>query len=954
MRTRIAAAAMACGLVAGAAAPASAADGSTCHPRAQDLLVTYQPVRHSADATAVQARLTIDNRSGTCALGGDWKLYFNFVRQPLAAGPLGEPGDTARRQLADQGLELAHGDEAQSGDLYVLRPTAGFQPVAAGGRRAVDFGVELWTILKTDAPAGWHIVFDGEPARWVPARTLLDRTDPLQTTAFSGDANPVPTAASRYAENTSPLLHLGLQDRILPRPLQATRRPGVVPLGGWRTTIAAASGLGGEAEYLRSALHDVLRGDVTVTGAGRKHGRHGRRADIELRLDPRLDVDGDGNRDTESYTLDTARGGVRITGADGAGVLYGIQTLRQLIPVDAYRAAAAGRPRVGFRLPRASIADAPLLGYRGLQIDVARHFQSKATIEKFLDLMAFLKLNRLHLHLTDDEGWRLQIPGLPELTDFGAHRGFDPPERTMLHQGLGSGSDLAPGDGIADKPADETRANLGRAPRWQGFEQATLNYVGEGSGSYSTDDFEELLRYAHARHIEVIPEFDFPAHARSAVQAMERRYQRLAGSDPAAAGEFRLLDPDDTSMHRSVQGYTDNLVNPCLESTYRFLTKVVTEVRAMYDAAGVPLTMINLGGDEPPGPNRWQGSPRCASAPDTAGMNDKELIDLFFQRWNAIALGVAPRTAGWEDVLLAGTGTLTLPHFVPLPWQNVWGWGREQVAYQWANRGIPVVLAHATNLYLDLAYNKDPDEPGYYWAAFVDDRSTFTYQPFDVYANATQDRWGNPFTPDPGWERLTAAGRSNVLGLEAQLWGENGKRPELREYQAFPKLLGVATRAWDRRTPTPQEMPAAWDVFVNTVGQHTFPLLSYYRPVGLDGAGTGVNYRIPLPGGRIDDGVLRANVRNPGMTIEVSTDGRRWTAYRGPVRVGDWALLRTRAVDGRVSRLSPVGVPRWTATTAYPAGAVVLDQGELFRADQNVPAGGAAPTDAADNGWTAL
>jgi hexosaminidase len=945
---------MVCGLAAAAPAPVSATAASACHPRAQDLLVTYQPVRNSIDATAVQARLTVANRSGACALGSGWKLYFNFVRQPLAAGPPGEPGDTARRQLADQGLQLTHGDAAESGDLYVLTPTADFKPLPAGEGRAIDFGVQLWTILKSDGPAAWHVVFDGEPPRWVPGRNLLDATDPKQTTAFGGDKNPVPTAGSRYAENTSPLLHLGLQDRIVPRPLQATAQPGVVPVGGQRTTIAADDGLSGEADYLRSALHDVLRGDVVLAGAESDQQHNGTGADIHLRLDPRLDVTGDGKPDPEGYTLEVGRDGVRITGTDGAGVLHGIQTLRQLIPVDAYRAAAAGQSRSGFWLPRAQIADAPLLSYRGLQIDVSRHFQSKATVEKFLDLMAFLKLNRLHLHLTDDEGWRLQIPGLPELTDFGAHRGFDPAERTMLHQAMGSGSGLGPGDGIADKPADVTQANLGRAPQWQGFEPATLNYVGQGSGAYSPAEFEDLLRYAQARHIEVIPEFDFPAHARAAVQSMERRYQRLAAGDPAAAAEFRLLDPNDTSIHSSVQGYTDNLVNPCLESTYTFLTKVVTEVRAMYDAAGVPLTMVNLGGDEAPGPNRWQGSPLCASGADTAGKNDKQLFDLFFRRWNAIALGVAPRTAGWENVLLDGTGTLTLPQFTALPWQNVWGWGREQVAYQLANRGTPVVLAHATNLYMDLAYNKDPNEPGYYWASFVDDRSTFTYQPFDVYANATHDRWGNSFSPDPNWERLTAAGRSNVLGLEAQLFGENGKSPQLREYQAFPKLLGAASRAWDRRTPSPQEMPAAWDVFVNTVGQVTFPLLSYYRPVGLDGAGTGVNYRIPLPGGRIDNGVLQANVRNPGMAIEVSTDGRGWTEYRGPVRVGDWALLRTRAVDGRTSRLSPVGVPRWTTGTAYPAGAVVIDQGELFRADKDVAAGAAAPTDTTDAAWTTL
>jgi hexosaminidase len=968
MRARIATAAtMICGLMAAGPVTGAGAEGTAaCHPDARQLQVTYQPVAHSADATAVQARLTLENAAAApCALGGSgWRLYFNFVRQPLAAYPPGAVGDAARRQLADQGLELRRGDEAQSGDLYVLTPRPGFAPLAPGQRRQIDLGVELWTILKTDAPAGWHVVFDGEPARWVPARTLLDRTDPRQTQAFGGDVNPVPTAATRYAENTSPLMALGLRDRIVPRPLKAQRLRGVVPVGGRRTTIAAPEALRGEGDYLRSALADVLRGDVAVVAptaadddrGGHGHGRPHRPPTFALRVNGALDVDEDGTPDAEGYTLAGGRGSVQITGGSAAGVLHGIQTLRQLVPIDAYRSAAAGRPASGFWLPAARIADAPLLGYRGLQIDVARHFQSRATIEKFIDLMSFLKLNRLHLHLTDDEGWRLEIPGLPELTAFGARRGYDPPEVAQLHQGLGSGTDLSSADGVQDKAADATQANGGRAPRYQGFEPATLNYVGQGSGFYSPEEFEGLLRYAAARHVDVIPEFDFPAHARAAVQAMERRHARLAASDPAAADAFRLLDPGDTSEHHSVQGYTDNLVNPCLESTYAFLAKVTTEVRAMYDAAGVPLTIVNLGGDEPPGPNRWQGSPRCAANPATTGKDDQQLIDLFFTRWNAVALKVAPRTAGWEDVLLAGTGDLTLPGFIPLPWQNVWGWGREQEAYKWANRGTPVVLAHATNLYMDLAYNKDPDEPGYYWAAFVDDRSTFTYQPFDVYANATQDRWGNPFTPDPAWERLTPAGRAGVLGLEAQLWGEVGKAPEIREYQAFPKLLGAATRAWDRQTPSPADMPAAWDTFVNTVGQVTFPLLSYYQPVG-DGAGDhgmGVNYRIPLPGGVIDAGVLRANVRNPGLTIEVSTDGRSWRTYRRPVPVGDWALLRTRAPDGRTSRLSPVDVPRWSASDAYPAGAVVVAGGELYRADGPVDAGSAMPADARDGSWTAL
>lgn len=114
----------------------------------------------------------------------------------------------------------------------------------------------------------------------------------------------------------------------------------------------------------------------------------------------------------------------------------------------------------------------------------------------------------------------------------------------------------------------------------------------------------------------------------------------------------------------------------------------------------------------------------------------------------------------------------------------------------------------------------------------------------------------------------------------------------------LPEAARCGRAGLERDTPTPAEMPGAWRVFSNTLGQATFPLLSWYQPVGLEG--TGVNYRIPLPGGRIEGGVLRANVRNPGLTIEGSLDGQRWFTYRRPVRVGDSAWLRTKAPDGRL------------------------------------------------------
>ncbi|HET7500001.1 MAG TPA: chitobiase/beta-hexosaminidase C-terminal domain-containing protein, partial [Kofleriaceae bacterium] len=217
---------------------------------------------------------------------------------------------------------------------------------------------------------------------------------------------------------------------------------------------------------------------------------------------------------------------------------------------------------------------------------------------------------------------------------------------------------------------------------------------------------------------------------------------------------------------------------------------------------------------------------------------------------------------------------------------------------------------YATNLYMDLAYAKDPDEPGYYWANFVDEKKTFEYRPFDIFENGTADRMGNPIDPS-AWNdkvRLTAAGKANVLGMEGLLWGENVKTPQLLEYLAFPKLLGVAERAWNPDPAQPQNTPEAWAVFANRLGQEVLPRLGAFRPVDLRGElghQTGVNYRLPPPGAVITDGVLHASVRFPGLPIELSSDGgRSWTAYTQPVAVSGRIALRTHAPDGRTSRLA--------------------------------------------------
>ncbi len=885
-------------------------DGDGGMVTAPSISVEWRPVDHSVGSWMFfRAELTIEN-GGTGELGSEgWHLYFSSVRRFLADG---EGDDSARQDLTGQGIAIRPADEAESGDYFVLEPLSSFEPLGPGERRTLSLLAQFWATHKSDAPAGFHIVFDGDGssdpvAVAVPAKVEIDPSDPLQTTKDVVDVLPVPTARLRHAENAA-FQATELQDQLLPLPRDVQPGTGQMTLQG-AITIERPADLASEADYLAAALGDVLDASITVQDPAAEPS-----GTVRLGVNPdnlELDLDGDNVADPEAYVLDVTDDHVAIEGSDAAGVFYGLQTLRQLVPAAAYLAAAdpAGRPGQ-IDLAAVHIADAPGFSYRGMHLDVARHFQSKETVMKLLDLMAHLKLNKFHLHAGDDEGWRIEIPGLPELTDYGARRGFDLAEGDMLHVGLGSGSDLAADDGITGKAASPAAANGGVQPVYQGFENATLNFVGSGSGFYTAQDFEEILAYATERHISVIPEFDMPGHARAAVKAMERRYRTYSASDPDKASEFRLIDPADTSEHTSVQGYTDNVVNPCLDSTYAFLELVVSEIAARYDAAGAPLEYIHMGGDEVGPPVWWQDSPACAANAATAGMTDPDLYNYFFTRYHTIVTDTGARTTGWSDVLHHG---LSLEGFVPMPWSNVWTWGLEDESNQLANQGVPVILSHATNLYMDLAYNKDPDEPGYYWANYVDTRKTFEYRPFDIFANAGFDRMGNPLDPAMWAEkvRLTDAGKANILGMHGLLWSENVKTPELLEYFAFPKVLGIAERAWNPDPPAIEDMAAAWARFANSLGQHVLPRLGAYRAVDRRGElpadGIGVNYRIPLPGAVIENGMLDANVEYPGLAVEYSTDaGATWTAYTGPVAVSGQVVVRTRAPDGRTSRVAPV------------------------------------------------
>jgi hexosaminidase len=518
-------------------------------------------------------------------------------------------------------------------------------------------------------------------------------------------------------------------------------------------------------------------------------------------------------------------------------------------------------------------------------LDVARHFHSKKQLLKLLDLMGFYKLNVLHLHFSDDEGWRLEIPSLPELTQVGAVRGHTNTPHKHLQPAYGSGPDAM---------------------------------SSAGSGYYSRLEFVDILRYANARHIKVIPEIEAPGHARAAVKAMEARYAaKLAEGRKDEAEKYRLYDPADHSVYRSVQMYNDNVINVAMPSVYRFLETVTDEILAMYREAGAPIETIHYGGDEVPA-GVWTQSPAVEKLrqqnPELKTTDD--LWYYFYGKMNDMVQKKGLYLYGWEEIAMRKTMLDGKSHIIPNPdfvgqdvqvdvWNNVLGWGAEDLAYRLANAGYKVVLSCVTHLYFDMSYYKSFDEPGYYWGAYTDVDKPFSFIPYDYFKNSKEDRLGNPLDRSVfnGKERLTDYGKQNIVGIQGLLWSETVNSPERMDYMILPKLMGMAERAW---APSPawaetndeKAYQKAWSVFANQLGKRELPRLDYF-------AG-GFAYRLPTAGAVIENNQIKANIQLPGLTLRYTTDGTEPTAnsaiYAQPIPVSKNLKIKAFGANGRAGR----------------------------------------------------
>jgi 3-isopropylmalate dehydratase small subunit len=274
------------------------------------------------------------------------------------------------------------------------------------------------------------------------------------------------------------------------------------------------------------------------------------------------------------------------------------------------------------------------------------------------------------------------------------------------------------------------------------------------------------------------------------------------------------------------------------------------------------------------------------------------------------------KIGGWEEVALNkdSAGNIAVnPEFagknvIPYVWDNTGS--NIDLGYRIANAGYPVVLCNVTNLYFDLSYNTDPREPGLYWGGYQDARDPFVLIPFDASKSAVYDQYGQ-FTGkegiNPSLEPLKPENRKNILGLQAQLWTETVKGPEMMEYYVLPKLFAYAEKAWapaptwesdpDMQSRT-RRIDSEWNEFANRIGQREFPRLDH-----LFG---GFNYRIPPPGAIIENGMLKANISYPGLTIRYTVDGSVPSVdspvYSEPVRVNGIVKLAAFSASGRHGR----------------------------------------------------
>jgi len=521
----------------------------------------------------------------------------------------------------------------------------------------------------------------------------------------------------QFAEDSSEQYHIGMinlltllalvaiQDTsvaVIPQPAHVTRGTGTFLLTPATVVMTdrATHDIGYQlADWLLPATGYRLVVGGTAGAAARV---------ISLRLDSTLARLGE-----EGYRLAVTGSHITIRAQRPAGVFYGVETLRQLLPPDVFREAKVDG--VMWTVPTVEIEDMPRFSWRGAHLDVSRSFMPKEFVKKYIDLLALHKMNRFHWHLTDDQGWRIEIKKYPLLTSIGAWR-----RQSLVGQ--------------QHAYADTTQWVYDKIPH---------------GGFYTQDDVREVVAYAQARFITVVPEIEMPGHAQAAIAA----YPWLGNTGQ----QLEVL---------THWGVDQNILNPS-DSAIHFMQDVLTEVLALF-----PSHWIHTGGDEAP-KQQWVASPLAQARIKELGLHSENELQSWLTAQMSRFLEARGRALiGWDEILEGGTEGLA-PNAVVMSWRGMEG------GIAAAQAGHEVVMTPTSNTYFDYFQSQNTANEPLAIGGCLPLETVYAFEPVPPSFDSTQ--------------------ASHILGTQGQIWTEYQRTPKNVEYMVFPRLVALAEVAWTRR-----------------------------------------------------------------------------------------------------------------------------------------------------------
>ena len=801
----------------------------SCSNGSNKVNITYE-IKEYRDSR-FDVNFTINNTS-SIDLNSPWSLHWN--QQSSLVDDQSVPENVIYNYVAGQYYNIL-----TFGKDYILAKDSSF---------SIDLSQRGIVRRQSDLPVGGFIVSNDD---------ILDvEFDYVWKNAKGIEKLNAPTSVDRYNEYISnSLLDKSDLDYIIPTPSNFIINDGEVEIFN-NYSIVIDQNFNLSEQLINSVFDGIVNIDFDNTNE----------------VISRITVDLDESINAESYQLSVSDGGISISSADSAGALYALQSLKQIFLISKLE---------NTPLKFIEINDSPKFSYRGMLLDISRNFYGPDKIKQIIDYLSFFKINYLDFRLTDDEGWRLEIPGLEELVEVGSKRAYTKDEFENLIPMYGSGPDTN----------------------------------STGSGYLSRSDYVDILKYASERNISVIPQISVPSHMRSAIVSMNARYQKyMEMGNQVVAEKYLLIDPDDKSEYYSAQGFTDNIMNICRESSFTFYEKVIDEIYLMYKDAGIDMAKFGVAADELPY-GAWQKSPMCDKfmSENSISGDYNALYELMQRRIYSKIYSYGATMTGWDDILLKLTeknqSETQIKDFFKdddvllFVWKNDWGEGRQDMIYKYANLGYKTIMSNSSAFYFDMVDDKDLDNIGLSWSGYANYKDMWTVDVFDVF----NDLYGvekNNISREyiENSVKLEEDKKDNIIGVQSQIWSETIRNEGILDYMFMPNIIVFSQKAWSHENSwmdisnndaKREKIENEWNKFANNIGQRVLPMV--------DNIFGGLAYDLPKPGGIVANDTLYANTVFPGLNIKYTLDGSNpefsSETFTSPIKINEGDIINLRLFD---------------------------------------------------------